>query len=108
HSNWPRHEAGGSHPSSGINQLFDYTVKHVPDDIRGAVTGFMIHLCKGLLDDPRWDWDIEQIDWQNYQAAFSDSTILRTTLCVFLNCLTVDEHEAVVNYDDARFRGFQY
>ena len=83
-------------------------MKHIPDDIRGAVTGFVVLLCTGSLDDDRWDWDVEQSDWQSYQAGFSDPTILRTTLSVFLNSLKVDERGAVVNYQDARFRGFQY
>lgn len=83
-------------------------MNRVPDDFRYAVTGFAVLLCKGLLDDDRWDWDVEQIDWQHYQSGFADPTILRTTLSVFLNSLTVDDSGAVLNYQDARFRGFQY
>lgn len=70
--------------------------------------GFVVHLSKGLLEDDRWDWDLERIDWQHYQAGFTDPTILRTTLSVFLNNLRLDDGGSVVNYPGARFRGFQY
>jgi hypothetical protein len=80
----------------------------VSDDFRGAVTGFVVLLCKGLLDDDRWEWDVERFEWRHYQDGFGDPTILKTTLSVFLNNLRVDESGAVVNYRDARFRGFQY
>jgi hypothetical protein len=80
----------------------------IPDSIRGAVTGFVILLSKGSLDDDRWNWDVEQFDCTRYQAAFCDPTILRTTLTVFLNNLELGDGLVVVNYEDARFRGFQY
>jgi len=80
----------------------------VPQDLRGAVTGFVILLCKGLMDDKRWDWDIERCDWRTYQEGFTDPSILRTTLAVFLNTLELDEVGTVTNYADAKFRGFQY
>ena len=91
-----------------LSLSFGPNMKRVPDDIRGAVSGFVVLLCKGLLDDDRWDWDLERIDWQHYQAGFGDPTILRTTLSVFLNNLRVNDSGEVVNYTDARFRGFQY
>lgn len=72
------------------------------------MTGFVVLLAKGLLDDDRWDWDVEQIDWNHYQAGFGNPTILKTTLSVFLNNVVLDDNEVVVNYQDARFRGFQY
>lgn len=87
---------------------FGLNMKRVPEDFRGVVTGFMVLLSKGLLDDDRWDWDVEQFEWQLYQAGFSDPTVLRTTLSVFLNNLRFDSNEAVINYQDARFRRFQY
>lgn len=90
------------------NNTFGLKMMRVPDDIRGAVTGFVVLLCKGLLDDDRWDWDVEGIDWQHYRDGFGDPTILKTTLSVFLNNLKLDDSGAVVNYQDARFRGFQY
>lgn len=68
----------------------------------------MILLCKGLISDKRWDWDVERYDWKGYQAGFSDPSILKTTLSVFLNALELDEAGKVINYADARFRGFQY
>jgi hypothetical protein len=83
-------------------------MKRVPEDIRGAVVGFMVLLSKGLLDDDRWEWDVERFDWKHYQAGFADPTILRTALTVFLNNLTIDDGGAIINYEDARFRGFQY
>ena len=83
-------------------------MNRIPDNIRGAVVGFMVHLSKGLLDDDRWDCDFERFDLKHYQAGFCDSTVLRTTLSVFLNNLTLDDGGTVVNYNDARFRGFQY
>lgn len=64
--------------------------------------------CKGLLDDDRWDWDVERIEWPRYQEGFCDPTVLKTTLTVFLNNLQMDDGGVVVNYDDAKFRGFQY
>jgi hypothetical protein len=83
-------------------------MKRLPDDIRGAVTGFVVLLSKGLLDDDRWEWDVEGIEWHRYQAGFSDPTILRTSLSVFLNNLKFDDSWVIANYRDARFRGFQY
>jgi hypothetical protein len=83
-------------------------MNHVPQDLRGAVTGFMILLCKGLIDDKRWDWDVERFDWKAYQAGFMEPSILKTTLAVFLNTLALDKTGRVTNYVDARFRGFQY
>ncbi len=78
------------------------------DDLKGTIVGFLILLSKGLLDDERWDWDLDNCDWSRYQSAFSDPTILRTTISVFLNKVTIDDRGAVANYKDARFRGFQY
>jgi hypothetical protein len=80
----------------------------VSSDVRGAVAGFLVLLSKGLMDDSRWDWDVERFDRKHYQAAFCDPSILRTTLAVFLNTLKLDDHGNVVNYHDARFRAFQY
>lgn len=78
------------------------------EEVRGAVAGFVVLLCKGLIDDSRWSWDVEQCDWKNYQAGFCDPTILRTSLAVFLNTLKLDDNGKVINYHDARFRAFQY
>lgn len=78
------------------------------DDLRGAVAGFVVLLSKGLMDDSRWDWDIERFDWKKYQAAFCDPSILKTTLAVFLNTLQLDDFGVVVNYHDSRYRAFQY
>ena len=80
----------------------------VSGELRGAVTGFVVRLCKGLIDDSRWNWDVEEFDWKCYQQGFCDPTILRTTLAVFLNTLKLDDVGNVINYDDARFRAFQY
>jgi hypothetical protein len=76
--------------------------------IRGAVTGFMVLLCKGLMDDSRWDWDVENCNWEKYKNTFSEPTILRSTISVFLNNLEVDSQGIVLNYVDARYRAFQY
>ncbi|MFN7878123.1 MAG: hypothetical protein ACK5PB_22590 [Pirellula sp.] len=81
---------------------------HSPNDVRNAVVGFTVLLCKGLLDDDHGDWDLECFDTELYRAGFGDPTILRTTLAVFLNNLLLDDSNSVVNYNDARFRGFQY
>jgi len=81
---------------------------HLPDDFRGAVTGFVVLLCKGLLEDERWDWDLDECNWQRYKDGFADPTVLKTTISVFLNNLRLDDSGAVANYNDARFRGFQY
>jgi len=77
----------------------------ITEQIKGAVVGFMVLLCKGLMDDDKWDWDVEKCDWENYQQAFLDPTILRTTVSVFMNCLDGNTCE---NYGGARFRAFQY
>lgn len=81
---------------------------HIPTELRGAVSGFVVLLCKGLLDDQRWNWDLDRCNWRGYQAGFMDASILRTALAVFLNTLEMDEAGAVTNYDGAKFRGFQY
>jgi hypothetical protein len=78
------------------------------DDIKGAVVGFTILLSKGLIEDDRWDWDVEKCNWKDYQESFTDPTHLRTTLSIFVNNLEVDETGKVLNYEDARFRAFQY
>jgi hypothetical protein len=83
-------------------------MKHVSEDLRGAIIGFVVLLSKGLLDDDRWEWDIEEFDWKHYQSGFTDPTILRTTMAVFMNNLKLDETNNVVNYYEARFRAFQY
>ena len=83
-------------------------MKHIPEELRGAVIGFVILLSKGLLEDNRWDWDIDKCDWQHYRDGFCDSTILRTTLSIFMNNLMINELDIIVNYEDARFRAFQY
>jgi hypothetical protein len=93
-------------------------MKQLSDDIKGAVVGFIILLCKGLLDDERWDWDVEKCDWNcltnkesdwnHYQEGFCDPSILKTTISVFLNNLRVDDKGGIANYKDAKFRGFQY
>ncbi|MGC3958589.1 MAG: hypothetical protein QM813_11805 [Verrucomicrobiota bacterium] len=81
---------------------------HVPPELKGAFTGFVVLLSKGLIDDERWDWDVDRCDWKGYQAAFGDPLILKTTLAVFLNTLVTDDAGVVTNYRDARFRAFQY
>ena len=79
------------------------------EDIKGAVVGFIILLTKGLLDDERWDWDVEKENyWEDVKEGVMDPTILRTTISVFLNTLRIDESGKVLNYQDAKFRGFQY
>lgn len=78
------------------------------DNIKGAVTGFVMHLNKGMLDDSRWDWDVEKCDWEGYKQALLDPSIVRTTLAVFLNHLDIDAEDKVTNYSDAMFRAFQY
>jgi hypothetical protein len=83
-------------------------MQHVPKELRGAVTGFLVLLCKGLIEDRRWTWDVERCDWNRYQSGFADPSILKTTLSVFLNTLTMDEAGKASNYEDARFRAFQY
>jgi hypothetical protein len=83
-------------------------MQSVSNDLRGAVVGFLVLLNKGLMDDSRWDWDVEQFKWKDYQEGFTDSSILKTTLAVFLNTLKLDDVGGVVNYHDARFRAFQY
>jgi len=83
----------------------------IPENIQGAISGFLVLLLKGLIDDPRWDWDIDLItkeQWRDYQKAFLDPTHFRTTLAVYSNNLRFDADGAVKNFDDAKFRGFQY
>jgi hypothetical protein len=80
----------------------------LPDEIKGAVTGFVVLLCKGLIEDERWDWDLDRSDWNAYQAGLTDPTVMRTTMVVFLNSLELDGDMLVRNYPDALFRGFQY
>jgi hypothetical protein len=81
---------------------------HVQKELRGAVTGFVILLCKGLIQDKRWNWNVDLCDWKRYHTGFTDPSILKTTLAVFLNTVEMDEAGAVTNYEDAKYRGFQY
>lgn len=83
----------------------------IPDEISGATIGFVTLLAKGLIEDDRWDWDLDSLtieDWKHYQEAFVDPTILKTTLAVFMNSLQIDSGFHILNYIDARFRAFQY
>jgi hypothetical protein len=80
----------------------------VPPELKGAFSGFVVLLVKGLIDDTRWDWDLEKCDWKRYQAGFRDPSILKTTLAVFLNTLRTDDSGVTVNFRYARFRAFQY
>jgi hypothetical protein len=83
----------------------------VPPDVHGAVSGFLVLLAKGLLDDERWEWDIDGLsgeEWKSYQEAILAPTHLRTTLAVFMNNLRLSADGHVLNYVDARFRAFQY
>jgi hypothetical protein len=75
------------------------------------VSGFLIHLVNGLLDDDRWDWDVDSLSedqWKSFQESILDPTHLRTTLAVFMNNLWCTVEGDVLNYVDARFRAFQY
>src|SRR4051812_11126255 len=54
-------------------------------EIKGAVVGFMVLLCKRLMDDDRWDWDVEKCDYKACNWGFSEPTVLRTTISVFMN-----------------------
>jgi len=68
-------------------------MRHVPKELRGAVSGFVVLLCKGLIEDERWSWDLDNCDWKRYQSGLADPSILRTTMVVFLNTLKMDEAE---------------
>ncbi len=83
-------------------------MQNLSNDDRGAVVGFVVLLCKGLLDDPQWNWDIENCDWKNYQSGSTDPTVLCTTMAVFVNTLKLNENGTVANYNDASFSAFQY
>ena len=83
-------------------------MSQISSDIRGALTAYVVLLCKGLLDDDRWDWDVDDCNWDRYQKCFNDPSILRTTICVFVNNLEINDGNDIKNYTDARYRGFQY
>ncbi|HYE21670.1 MAG TPA: hypothetical protein VEA69_24705 [Tepidisphaeraceae bacterium] len=75
------------------------------------MSGFLVLLVKGLLDDERWDWDIDGLSEEErkwLQEATLDPTHLRTTLAVFMNSIRLSAEGRVLNYADARFRAFQY
>lgn len=83
----------------------------VPPDVHGAVSGFLVLLVKGLLDDDRWDWDVDGLngeEWKAFQEAILDPTHLKTTLAVYMNNLRLSAEGRILNYGDARFRAFQY
>jgi hypothetical protein len=88
--------------------LTEKNMQDVSPDIRGAISGFVVLLCKGMIEDTRWNWDLDQFDWKQYQEGFCDPTIMKTTLAVFLNTLKLDDDGNVLNYHDAKFRAFQY
>ena len=73
-----------------------------------ALSDFIINLQKGLIDDERWNWDVEKSGWKEYQESFLDPTTLRTTLAVWMNTIEFDETGKVTNGVDAAFRAFQY
>ena len=80
----------------------------LPFPLKMALSDFIIDLQKGLIDDERWNWDMEKSDWKQYQGSFLDPTILRTTLAVWMNTVELDENGNVTNQVDAAFRAFQY
>ncbi len=83
----------------------------VPADVHGALSGFLVLLIKGMLDDDRWDWDadgLSESQWKAVQESILDPTHFRTTLAVFVNNLRINDEGRVLNFVDARFRGFQY
>lgn len=83
-------------------------MKKLPLPLKTALSDFLIDLQKGLIDDDRWNWDVEKSDWKLYQDSFLDPTILRTTLAVWMNTVEMDDSGAVTNENDAAFRAFQY
>jgi len=80
----------------------------LPLPLKMALSDFIIDLQKGLIDDERWNWDVEKSDWKQYQESFLDPTILRTTLAVWMNTINLDATGSVTNEVDAAFRAFQY
>lgn len=65
-------------------------------------------MCKGLVWDDRWNWDDDCLDWDKFRWGFNESSVLKTTLAVFLNTLEMNQDDTVANYQDARFRALQY
>ena len=80
----------------------------LPLPLKIALSGFIINLQGGLIDDDRWSWDVEKSDWELYQKSFLDGTIMRTTLAVWMNTIELDSAGNVTNEGDAAFRAFQY
>jgi hypothetical protein len=76
--------------------------------LKVALSDFIINLQKGLIDDERWDWDVEETDWKEYQQSFLDPTILRTTIAIWMNTIRLSETGEVIHSTDAAFRAFQY
>lgn len=83
-------------------------MNRLPRELKIEIVDFIIELQKGLIDDERWDFDVETCDWNAYQASFLDPTHLRTTLAVWLNHLAMDSEGTVENWEEARFRAAQY
>lgn len=83
-------------------------LKQLPLPLKIALSDFIIFLQKGLIDDERWNWDLDNTDWKLYQEAFLDPTILRTTLAVWMNAVEMDDAGNVTNQSDAAFRAYQY
>jgi len=83
-------------------------MKNIPATIKFEIIDFIIDLQKGLIEDERWDFDLDECKWEAYQQSFLDPTHLRTTLSIWLNHLRLNEEDEIENSDDARFRAFQY
>ena len=39
----------------------------LPLPLKMALSDFIINLQKGLIDDERWNWDVEKSGWKEYQ-----------------------------------------
>ena len=82
-------------------------MNNIPEELKVEIAEYIIDLQKGLIEDPNWDFDLDNCDWETYQEAFLNPSVLRTTISIWLNHLKLNGKE-VENWEYARHRSYQY
>jgi hypothetical protein len=89
-------------------------MKPIPNGLKVALYWFVDAITKGLLDNENWDFnplerfESGELDWERYQAAMNDPTIIKTVYAIWMNNIQLDDEHQIVNEEHACFRAFQY
>ena len=80
--------------------------------LKSSLYWFIEDYSKGLLGSENWDltndsFDEGRLDWEQYQRAIVDPTVMKEAITVWSNNVEVDGAGQVLNEEWARFRAFQ-